>query len=200
MGMIIWALAVVGTIFLGVIVKILADEFGSWNPVLVNCLLKRAILKLPTDLRDRCEEEWRGHIAEIPGDLGKLIDAFGFVSAASKMSAIRRTSLLRAAATILSAESRILIHAVALREMFKYGHCDEHVGSDVFRDFCLEIEGSLRAKMTTWQLVKISLIFAICGLPPFQWVFSVCPICRTSIERYSKQVLTETVHFFGKGI
>jgi hypothetical protein len=41
---------------------------------------------LPESQRKRFTEEWQCHVDEIPGEVGKLIVAFGFLRASSKMS------------------------------------------------------------------------------------------------------------------
>jgi hypothetical protein len=40
-----------------------------------------AVRFLPQDQRERFREEWLGHVSEIPGDVGKLVVALGFVHA-----------------------------------------------------------------------------------------------------------------------
>ena len=47
--------------------------------------MRRAIAKLPDDFKDRYDEEWRGHLNEIPGELGKLVVALGLPIAANKI-------------------------------------------------------------------------------------------------------------------
>jgi lipopolysaccharide/colanic/teichoic acid biosynthesis glycosyltransferase len=66
----------------------LTDEFKAWVPWLVERLLQLAIAQLPEGQRQRFDEEWRSHINEVPGNVGKLLAALGFLSAARKMSLI----------------------------------------------------------------------------------------------------------------
>jgi len=40
---------------------------------------------LPENQRARYTEEWKSHVDQIPGEIGKLIDAFGFLAASWKM-------------------------------------------------------------------------------------------------------------------
>jgi hypothetical protein len=63
-------------------------EFNAWTPWIVEHLVRRAVSKLPEAQRERFEEEWRSHIDEMPGDVGKLLAAIGFGSAARQMSAL----------------------------------------------------------------------------------------------------------------
>lgn len=63
-------------------------EFTAWTPWIIERLIRRAVTKLPESQRERFEEEWRGHIDEIPGDIGKLVAAVGFGSAARQMSSL----------------------------------------------------------------------------------------------------------------
>jgi hypothetical protein len=51
---------------------------------------------LPREQRNRFEEEWSSHLNEIPGELGKVIAALGFIQA-SRCMALGVTPLKRAA-------------------------------------------------------------------------------------------------------
>ena len=81
MGMILAAAAVLGAILCAVFSKVLADEFKAWRPWIAEWLVERAVAKLPEDKRERYGEEWRSHINEVPGDIGKIVVAFGLGSA-----------------------------------------------------------------------------------------------------------------------
>ena len=67
-------------------------EFNAWTPWIVEHLVRRAVSKLPEAQRERFEEEWRSHIDEMPGDVGKLLAAIGFGSAARDISSILNSS------------------------------------------------------------------------------------------------------------
>jgi hypothetical protein len=43
---------------------------------------------LPASERERYKEEWAGFLAEVPGDLSKVVAAFGFIVAAGRMSGL----------------------------------------------------------------------------------------------------------------
>jgi len=58
---------------------------------------------LPPTQRERFEEEWQGHINEVPGDIGKLTVALGFLRAARKMTSALKAG--RAPLTALLASS-----------------------------------------------------------------------------------------------
>jgi hypothetical protein len=64
----------------------LADEFKAWTPWIIERLVKHAVRTLPEAWRDRFEEEWLSHIRETPGEVGKIMAAFGFLFAARQMS------------------------------------------------------------------------------------------------------------------
>jgi hypothetical protein len=87
------------------------DEFKAWTPWIFERLLRRSVDRLPEEHRGRFEEEWRAHLNEIPGDIGKLLVVVGYLSAARRMSSIfargshkslARTSLRRLADICLS--------------------------------------------------------------------------------------------------
>jgi lipopolysaccharide/colanic/teichoic acid biosynthesis glycosyltransferase len=79
------ALAVLATVG-AVISRQLSDEFKAWSPWIVRKVIQRAVRQLPENKRQRFAEEWQAHVNEIPGDVGKIVVAFGFLSAAGKIS------------------------------------------------------------------------------------------------------------------
>jgi hypothetical protein len=66
--------------------KLLADDLKAWFPRLTELLINRAVRQLPCDLQERYAEEWRAFVAEIPGEMGKLLCAFGFLWAGWRLS------------------------------------------------------------------------------------------------------------------
>lgn len=76
--------AVIGAVFS----KLAADEFKAWTPRLIAAVVQCAIRMLREDQRDRYAEEWRSHIDETPGEIGKLIVGLGLLPAAWKLSRI----------------------------------------------------------------------------------------------------------------
>ncbi len=75
-------------IFSSAVARQITREFNAWTPWIIERLTRRAVAKLPENQRERFEEEWRSHIDEIPGDMGKLFVALGFGSAAHNISSI----------------------------------------------------------------------------------------------------------------
>lgn len=86
MGLIVSALLGALAILGAVCVKVFADEFKAWAPTIVAKIIDAAVRTLPTELRERFSEEWRSHIDQIPGDLGKIIVACGFLTAAFRLA------------------------------------------------------------------------------------------------------------------
>lgn len=76
------ALAILGA----VCVKVFADEFKAWAPTIVAKIIEAAVRTLPAELRERFSEEWPSHIDQIPGDVGKITVACGFLIAAFDMA------------------------------------------------------------------------------------------------------------------
>ncbi len=85
MGTVTAAILALAGIFGAVLSRVLSDELKAWNPWIVERLIRFAEQKLPHEFRARLSEEWRSHIAEIPGDLGKVLTAYGFIRAAGKI-------------------------------------------------------------------------------------------------------------------
>lgn len=63
----------------------LADEFKAWTPKIIDWVIRCAVRKLPEDQRERFGEEWRSHINETPGEIGKFFNAVSLLSAPRKM-------------------------------------------------------------------------------------------------------------------
>ncbi len=85
MGFLIAAVALVGSVLLAALVTVLADEFKAWLPWIAGRMTRRAVSGLPKHLQSRYSEEWHSHLAEVPGVIGKLVAAVGFLRASPKM-------------------------------------------------------------------------------------------------------------------
>jgi len=77
-------------IFTAMLGKILGDEVRAWMPWFIEKLLRIAIANLPQDQQQRFSEEWPSHLIEVPGDIGKIITAAGFVFAAQEIASLRK--------------------------------------------------------------------------------------------------------------
>jgi hypothetical protein len=82
-GLIGAAAAGVLTLLVACSSRLLADEFKAWVPSLVDRIIFFAVSR--AHLRERLAEEWCSHVNDTPGDLGKLVAAFGFVWASRKL-------------------------------------------------------------------------------------------------------------------
>lgn len=84
----------VGLFAMGVLVaglsKVLAEEISAWSSCAIRTLIKLAVSWLPETQKIRFDEEWRSHIDEVPGHLGKIVCAFGLLIAARKISSVSR--------------------------------------------------------------------------------------------------------------
>ena len=83
MGMILSIGGTIAAVIAGTVSRFLADEAKAWIPTLIEELIKRAVARLPEDQKERYYEEWHSHLSEVPGDLAKLVVAFGYQRAAS---------------------------------------------------------------------------------------------------------------------
>lgn len=81
MGVIVAISVIVASVVGAAFSQLLSDEFKAWMPWLVEQLIRRAVLRLPAELRERFGEEWRSHVVEIPGQLGRVFSAAGFMFA-----------------------------------------------------------------------------------------------------------------------
>jgi hypothetical protein len=66
--------------------KMLAEEIGAWSTWIVRSLIKLAVAWSPENQQERFKEEWQSHINEVPGTIGKLFAAAGFLLAAQSMA------------------------------------------------------------------------------------------------------------------
>lgn len=86
MELIIGFIVAVLSIFAAALSRQLTDEFKAWTPWIIRQLVNCAVRRLGEEQRTRFEEEWLAHVNEIPGELGKIIAALGFVYAARRIS------------------------------------------------------------------------------------------------------------------
>lgn len=59
-----------------------AAEIRAWGPFVIRGLIKLAVGRLPENRRERFAEEWQSHVNDVPGQVGKLLVAIGFLVAA----------------------------------------------------------------------------------------------------------------------
>ena len=78
-------LTALATIFIAVVARVVTDDLKEWLPWLTRRLIERAVANLPEAERGRLEEEWLGHLNELPGHLAKLYGAYGFLSASREI-------------------------------------------------------------------------------------------------------------------
>ena len=79
------ALGALATVILAASGNQAAHEFRAWAPWIIERLIRCAVVRLPETARERYEEEWSSHVSELPGDIGKLIAALGFLRASKRM-------------------------------------------------------------------------------------------------------------------
>jgi hypothetical protein len=120
----------------------LSDEFKEWNPWIVSRLIRIAVARLPKCYRDRLNEEWRSHVTETPGQIGKIVVAFGFFRAATKIQRDAganesRSRILRPGIEVPTTgiyrvihDSHRLMHEITLLEGQSFPTC-RHCGVDV---------------------------------------------------------------------
>jgi Bacterial sugar transferase len=73
-------------VFVAVLSRLVADDYKAWSPKILDWLVRRAVVALPSELQERYDEEWRSHLTDTPGELSKLIIALGFKAAANRIS------------------------------------------------------------------------------------------------------------------
>jgi hypothetical protein len=66
--------------------KVAADEVRAWLPKLSKLALDCAIRWLPAEAQQRYREEWSADLAEIPGELSKLVYCLGFITGSIRIA------------------------------------------------------------------------------------------------------------------
>jgi hypothetical protein len=85
-------LGFLATLLTAVLSRQLAEDFRAWAPTIVLNLIQFAVQRLPEQQRERFQEEWLSHAVDVPGEIGKLAVALGFVVAAIKITCIQRAA------------------------------------------------------------------------------------------------------------
>lgn len=70
------------TVIAGMLGALLRSEIEAWAPPLARRLIGLAVRMSPPEMRDRLREEWSAYVEQVPGYVGKVIAATGFVRAA----------------------------------------------------------------------------------------------------------------------
>ena len=87
-GILLPILGLLAATFTTVIARLITDDIKEWLPRIKVRLIERAVRKLPEDQRERYAEEWSAFINETPGDLSKIIRAFGLGFAADSIAGL----------------------------------------------------------------------------------------------------------------
>jgi hypothetical protein len=77
--------ALLGAIFCAFVAKLFVSEFEAWSPRIIERLIVRAVSRLPSELQERLNEEWRAFIADTPGQIMKVLRAHGLTNGAKKL-------------------------------------------------------------------------------------------------------------------
>jgi hypothetical protein len=78
-------MALITNLITAALSKILGEEISAWSPRAVGALLKTAVKLLPEKQRERFAEEWQSHLNEVPGTIGKMFTAAGFLVASCRI-------------------------------------------------------------------------------------------------------------------
>jgi hypothetical protein len=107
-------LLILCSIFTTVFSRQLVDEFKAWTPWMISSLVAFAVRRLPKDRQERYCEEWQSHVAEIPGEVGKIFTALSFSIAAFRMNSESRNKSRKAAIASGYIRNEIILIALFL--------------------------------------------------------------------------------------
>jgi len=102
----------------GVLSRVIGDELAANAPTLARRIAQIAVGRLPESQRERFDEEWQGHINEIPGNILKLCSAASLLLKARKIGRIAASAedLLESRLQLVSeSDASLLKVASALR-------------------------------------------------------------------------------------
>lgn len=155
MGLIEVVITALGAILVGVVVGGLgqqaADEFKAWTPSIVKRLIRHSSRRLPKSLRSRMEEEWSAHAADVPGEVGKLACALGFLFASYR---IKRPLAFRLSSPLfysLGADRRV-IGGVAAAVAPYIVNCPHLIGFSAS-----QVEALVRKKVSLRHVVRLRM-------------------------------------------
>lgn len=113
-------MAVVTALAVSIVAAVLVAEIKAWGPWVIRSLIKFAVRRLPEDQRARFDEEWQSYVNEIPGQIGKLVAAAGFLIAAydSALNGVRQRmwAPLLAQLDDLESTTRAFVSAIQIDE------------------------------------------------------------------------------------
>jgi hypothetical protein len=121
----------------------LTDEFKAWTPWFIERAVRLAIDRLPQELRERFGEEWRSVINDTPGEIGKILVAFGLRLAAAQISMESAQEsreenvpleVLKKDFTELFTNGNIPLRQLAIKWRQSFGHFDPSVISLAVRN------------------------------------------------------------------
>jgi hypothetical protein len=82
------------SVLIAALSRTVAEEIEAWSPSIIRGLISLAVGRLPESQRERFCEEWHSHVNEVPGKIGKLFVAAGFLVAAYNIQLIDRMQVL----------------------------------------------------------------------------------------------------------
>lgn len=102
--------ALLGAILCAFAAKLLVSEFEAWSPRMIEWLIDRAVSRLPSELQERLSEEWRAFIRDTPGQVMKVLRAYGLARGAKKicLRTIDCTWTERAASRLFGTQAFVL--------------------------------------------------------------------------------------------
>lgn len=83
---VLFVLTAIGAVLVAAAGNLFASELRSWSIWLTEKFVRDAVDRLPQESRERLDEEWHAFIDETPGQITKLVRAFGLLRGATRIS------------------------------------------------------------------------------------------------------------------
>jgi hypothetical protein len=87
------ATVIIGFMGLLVLRTLVGEEVKAWMPWVIKRLVLSALTRLPAEEQERYREEWLAAVADIPGNIGKLLFAIDLHRASFGIAKLHRGSL-----------------------------------------------------------------------------------------------------------
>lgn len=88
-----------GELCIQILANLLYKEFQAWRPYACRAMLRLGLVLAPKHQRERLAEEWASWTDDVPGDLAKLLVAFGFILAGCHLTMSSWWSVAQATVT-----------------------------------------------------------------------------------------------------
>jgi hypothetical protein len=170
---------IAGTILIAVFSRQLADEFKAWTPWLTQKLIAVSVRWLPLDQQERYQEEWSSHVDEIPGEIGKILVAFGTMWAAFRIRLLLHKATRDRTADNMSfrRQNMLMVYALFPETIRVNGiPLDQNIDSVIARDL---------GELELIQQCRVLRKTGPCFIEALRWMLQIFLIWDERVSRWT---------------